>query len=167
METNKLYKIKKERMGIKIYSDFINKKNENNESYYYECLASVSEFAPYDMQIQKHDLEDWGSYSTTYHEIKMREENVSVTDYDTSVVDASKIQILQKIAYQTNNRTFINVIYPKDRVICQWEITADTEFNAVNKEVKWQSQSVKMKQEVKLAKLLVELPINKANKYRY
>ena len=165
METNKLYKINKGRMGIKIYSDFINRKNENNESYYYECLATINEFAPYDMMILKRDLDDWGSYSTTYHEIKMREENVSVTDYPTSVIDASKIQTLQKIA--TNNRTFVNVIYPKDRIICQWEITAESEFNAVNKEVKWQSQSIKMGQEIKLSKLLVELPINQAKKYHY
>lgn len=167
MEANKKFKISKGRMGIKIFSDFINRKNEANESYYYECLAAVSEFSPYDMMILKRDLDDWGSYSTTYHEIKMRDENISINDYDTSVVDASKITTLQKIAYQTNNRTFINVIYPKNRIICQWEIKADTEFDSTNKEVKWQSESINKKQEVKLAKLLVELPINQAKKYRY
>lgn len=153
-------------MGIKIYSDFINKKNENNEQYYYECLATISEFAPYDMMILKREIEDWGSYNTTYHEIKLRE-NVSVTDYDTSVVDASKIQTLQKIAYQTNNRTFINVIYPKDRLICQWEIKPDADYSISNKEVKWQSETIKMQKEVKIAKVLVELPISKAKKYHY
>lgn len=167
MEASKEWIIKNARMGIKIYSDFINKKNEDNELYYYECLASVSEFAPYDMVIQKHDLDDWGKYETTYHEIKMRDENVGINDYETSLIDAHKINTLQKIAYQTNNRTFINVIYPKDRIICQWEIEADTEYNVINKDVNWKSVSIRKKREVKLNKLLVELPITEAKKYHY
>ena len=131
MEASKEWILKNARMGIKIYSDFIQKKNEDNELYYYECLASVSEFAPYDMVIQKHDLDDWGDYETTYHEIKMRDENISINDYETSLIDAHKINTLQKIAYQTGNRTFINVIYPKNKIICQWEIEADTEYNVM------------------------------------
>lgn len=167
MEASKKWILKKERMGIKIYSDFIQRKNEDNELYHYECLASVSEFAPYDMVIQKHDLDDWGSYDITYHEIKMRDENVSINDYETSVIDANKINTLQKIVYQTNNRAFINVIYPKNRIICQWEIEADTEYNVINKDVKWKSGSIRENREVKLNKLLVELPISEAKKFRY
>lgn len=167
MEASKEWILKKERMGIKIYSDFINKKNEDNELYYYECLATISEFAPYDMQIHKHDRECYGSYDITYHEIKMRDENISVNDYETSIVDANKINMLQRIVYETNNRAFINVIYPKNRIICQWEIEADTEFNIVNKDVKWKSGSIRENRELKLNNILVELPISEAKKYHY
>lgn len=154
-------------MGIKIFSDFISKKNEDNDLYFYECLASVNEFSPYDMQIQKHDLEDWGSYTTTYHEIKMRNENISIDDYETSVIDLYKISTLQKIAYQTNNRCFVNVIYPKDRKILQWEIDPEMKFVVENKKVNWKSQSIAQNKQVTLDKTLVELPISEAKKFRY
>lgn len=154
-------------MGIKIYSDFINKKNENNEYYYYECLASISEYAPYDMVIQKHNKDDWGNYTITYHEIKMRNEDISFNDYETSDIDLNKIKSFQEIAYQTNCRTFINVIYPKDKCICQWEIIPDEKYNVVEKDINWKSASIRENREVKIHKRLVELPISEAKKFRY
>lgn len=167
MEASKEWILTKCRMGIKIYSDFINRKNEENELYFYECLATISEFAPYDMQIHKHDRECYGDYSVTYHEIKMRDNNIGVNDYSTSFVDAYKISTLPKIAYETGNRAFINVIYPKDKVILQWEIEPDTKYETTNKDVIWHSKSIKENQEIKLNKLLVELPISEAKKYHY
>lgn len=167
MEASKIWKLKQSRMGVKIYSDFIRKKNEDNELYYYECLATIDEFALYDLQIQKHDRECYGNYSTTYHEIKMRDENVSINDYETSVVDAYKITTLQKLAYGTDNRVFINVIYPKNKIICQWEIEPDKKYQMGNKDVIWHCGSIRENQEVKLNKLLVELPISEAKKFRY
>ena len=97
----------------------------------------------------------------------MRDNNIGVKDYSTSFVDAYKISTLQKIAYETGNRAFINVIYPKDKVILQWEIEPDTKYETTNKDVIWHSKSIKENQEIKLNKLLVELPISEAKKYHY
>lgn len=167
MEASKDYILKNARMGIKIFNEWINNKNEANELYYYECLATVNEFAPYDVQLQRHNRTDYGDYCISYHEIKLRDNNVDINDYSTSVIDANKIKTLQQIAYSTNNRCFVNVIYPKNRMIAVWEIEPDAQYQCTNKDVVWHSGSIKANQEVKLNKMLVELPISEAKKYHY
>lgn len=167
METQNEIIRKKARQGIKIYSDFISKKYAKSEYYNYECLAAINEFSLYDLQVQKHDKEDYGDYSTVYVEIKMRDDNVSYTDYDTSVIDAYKITNLQKLAYITDCRVFVAVIYPKDKKILQWEIEADEQYNTDNKEVIWKSKSLSEGEIYKLQKCLVHLPISQAKIYNY
>lgn len=162
-------KQKEAQIGNEIFCDIIERRNKNNEYYYYECLATTYEYSPYDIQIHKHCNDDWGEIEVSYHEIKVRGDKYSYKDYQDSFVDLYKIHQLQKIAFYTGKRVFLNMIYPKDKVMLTWEIEADKEYNTQYvTDVTWKSQSIQYNKDVKIKeKNFAILPNDEATKIRY
>lgn len=157
-----------EQKGRDIFISIIEKKNENNEYYQYEILETTNHFSPYDLQIQKHNLDDWGDYEISYHEVKLRNENYSFTDFPDSYIDEYKVNQLKKIAYSTGKKTYINMIYPKDRVMLIWEIEPDKiYYPRYADKVSWKSKSDIMNENITISKNFVLLPNDEAVKIRY
>lgn len=158
----------KEREGRDIFISIIERKNENNEYYQYEILETTNHFSPYDIQVHKHNIDDWGEMEISYHEVKLRDEQYSFTDYADSYIDLYKINELQKISYLTGKKAYVNMIYPKDRAILIWEIEVDREYKIkCSQNVKWKSKSEIMNKTVQITKNLVLLPNDEAKKIKY
>lgn len=155
--------------GVDIFTSIIGKWNEKNEYYYYECLATTDRFSPYDIQVQKHNIDDWGDIITTYHEIKVRDEKYSYTTFPNSYIDLYKIKQLQKIAYQTEKDVYVNMIYPADSVMLIWKIDPNKKYQTKYVEnVDWKSESIALSKAVKIDhKNFVMLPNDTAIKIHY
>lgn len=157
------------KIGNDLFVEIIDRKNKNNDYYYYECLATTYEYSPYDMQVQKHCNDDWGDIEISYHEIKVRSDEYSYKDYQDSFIDLYKIHQLQKIAYQTGKQVFVNMIYPKDRTMLIWRIEPDINYKSKYvTDVDWKSQSIAYNKEIKIPyKNFALLPNEEATKIRY
>ena len=155
-------------MGNKIFSEIIERKNRQNENYCYECLATLDEYSPYDLQVHKHCNDDWGNMEISYHEVKLRNEDYSFTSFTNSYIDVYKICQLQKIAYLTSKDVFVNMIYPKDRAMLIWKIEPDVNYTTIHKtNINWKSESVARGQDIRLEKDFVLLSNDEAVKIKY
>lgn len=162
-------KIREANKGLELFFSIIKKKNEKSEGYYYECLSTIDEYSNYDVQIQKHPIEDWGDVEISYHEIKVRGDNYSFTTYTDSCIDQFKIRQLQKIAYMSGKDVFVNMFYPADRTLLIWKIDPEIEYPTKKMtNVTWKSATIATNEIVKIpCKDFVLLNNDDAVKIRY
>jgi len=145
--------------GLNLYYKWLNKKSENND-YWFELLANMDEFSPYDIMQIKHSAEDYTDTSTSYIEIKTRK--VCLYQYDDCVIDSYKIFNLQKLSIITGNKSYLVAIYTGDNKIAVWEIDLEEQYTTINKEVQWHTADLSG---VKKMKEMVSLPISEAKIY--
>lgn len=148
--------------GLNIYYKWLSDVTKNNTEYSYELLASMDEYATYDIMQIRHSTSDYTDTTTSYIEIKTRD--VPLYMYDDCVIDAYKIHNLQKLSYLSGNRAFLAAIYTNENKIALWEIEKDREYTTITKEVNWHTAAI---EDGKKIKEMVSLPIKEAKIYNY
>ena len=158
METNK-FQLKGDE-GLNIYYKWITTETKN-KNYTYDILANMDEYGTYDVKQLKHRKDDYTITSTSYVEIKTR--NNTSYQFEDCVIDSYKIFNLQKLSATTGVKVFLCAIYT-DNKLAIWEIDPNKQYPIINKEVPWHTVRP---EDGKRIKEMVPLPLNEAKKYNY
>ena len=121
--------------GIEIYSNWLKRKEQQDDNYRYQLFAAVDKYSPFDLLQMKINVEDSTIEEQQYIELKVRE--ININEYEDCSIETYKMQKLQTIAKLSEQRVFLVAIYEKDRKIAIWEIDADKEYDVRETTAKW------------------------------
>lgn len=121
--------------GIEIYSQWLKRKEQQDDNYRYQLFAAVDKYSPFDVLQMKINAEDGTIEEEQYIELKVRE--IGINEYEDCSIETYKMQKLQTIAKLSEQRVFLIAIYEKDRKIAIWEIDADKKYDVRETTAKW------------------------------
>lgn len=143
------------RRDIRNYWSFLQSINQKSEDCRYQLFENCDPFANCDCIQRKYDTD--GGYQESNVELKGRD--IFIEAYEDCLIDLYKVNQLQKIAYQSGNRTFIVVMYYPSKKLAIWEIDPERQYDTLTKYCNIHTAAPEAG---KSDKMMVSLPLTEA-----